>query len=125
MSSQILSLGGKRNSHVLIVGLSKDKKSILSVHSTEDFKQTASLELAENLELSCSCKITDTLFMVGGRESIHMFELDVSGTSLKVIELNCFETGDSVQTIVGKGLNFYAVTIKGQINIMRLSLERS
>ena len=120
-----MNVGGKNNTHILVVGLSKTKNSLLSLHSTEDFKMTGSLELDSNLELSCVKRINDSLFLAGGNESLHLFELSSNGSGIKVIELNCFQTGDTIQTIVSNNMDFYAVTIKGQISILKLTLEKN
>lgn len=108
---------------MVLAGETKDKKSLLSVHHASDFRQLASLTLDENLEISCLKRVTDSLLLAGGKELLHMFEFDSKTGTLKPFKLNCLETGDLVQKIVGKDKNFYAVTIKGLINFIKIDLQ--
>lgn len=97
---------------------------MLTVHQTSDFRQVASLALPDNLEISCLKKISNTLILAGGKESIHVFEFDAKASTLKTFSLNCFEAGDVVQTIVGRDKDFYAVTIKGLINCLKVNISK-
>lgn len=108
----------------MLVGFSKDKKSLISIHNTENFKMLASIELEDDFELSCIKKITDTLFMVGGKEDIHIFQFDSNEGVIEAVGLNALGAGGVVQAIIGHRMHFFVVTLKGQVNCLKLALEK-
>ncbi len=120
--SETLDSGADKNAFLVLSGETKDKKTLLTVHQTLDFRQVASLVLDDNLEICCLKRVTDGLLLAGGKESLHLFEFDEKASALKPFRLNCLETGDLVHNIVGKDRDFYAVTIKGLINFIKVDM---
>ena len=119
-----MSTDTEKDNYLVLAGISKDKKTLITVHQTSDFRQIASLMIDDNLEISCLKRVNDNLIIAGGKDNIHFFEFDSKASKLKVFNLNAFETGDLVQTIVGNDKTFYAVTIKGLINILKIEMSK-